>query len=171
MSKNYVIDHDMYLMNHSNGDVLKVTVSGQDHAVKSLRLYRQDGYGNYYFDRHAQMKNREHLATKKDVVRASKEIGAHNTRHAEKWHHEVVPIYNAQHQVMDFKPRLVLKHHKKIQNAKRYLRHLNHHHAAFLFQNSSRSWLMIPLNTLRDWIYEDRNREMVLAHKVHKLAR
>ncbi len=171
MRENYVIDHDMYLMNHSNGDVLKVTVNEKDHSMKNLRLYRQDGYGNYYFDKNAQAKNLNNLATKEDVVKASKEIGAHNTHHADKWHHEVVPVYNTQHKIIDFKPKLDLKHHKKIQNAKRYLRHLNHHHADFLFQLCNRGLLITPLNYVRDLIYEDRNREMVLAHKVHKLAK
>ena len=34
MKDNYTIDHDMYLMNHKNGDVLKVTVDNKDKSVK-----------------------------------------------------------------------------------------------------------------------------------------
>lgn len=43
MKDNYTIDHDMYLMNHKNGDVLKVTVNNKDKSLKNLQLYRQDG--------------------------------------------------------------------------------------------------------------------------------
>ena len=51
MKDNYTIDHDMYLMNHKNGDVLKVTVDNKDKSLKNLQLYRQDGLGNYYYDK------------------------------------------------------------------------------------------------------------------------
>lgn len=78
MKDNYTIDHDMYLMNHKNGDVLKVTVDNKDKSLKNLQLYRQDGLGNYYYDKNSQLKHQDNLATKKDIVKASKEIGAHN---------------------------------------------------------------------------------------------
>lgn len=172
MKGNYVIDHDMYLMNYKNGDVLKITVN-KDHSLKNIQLYRQDGLGNYYLDKHSKLKNLNTVATKKDVVKASKKIGSHNTHHIDKWHHEVIPVYNAQHQITDFKPKLSLEHHARIQNAKRYLHHLDHHHADFLFltDHYNTEFLHHPVNSLRSAIYADRNREMVLAHKVHKLAK
>ena len=110
------------------------------------------------------------MTTKKDIVKASKKIGGHNTHHIDKWHHQVVPIYNAQHQITGFKPKLALEHHARIQNAKRYLRHLDHHHAIYL-STTSRNTLLKPINYLKDAIYADRNKEMVLAHKIHKLSR
>lgn len=159
----------MYLMNHSNGDVLEVTVNDQDHSIKKLTLYRQDGLGNYYFDPNAQLDDQNSLSTKDDVVRASKQIGGHNTHHIDKWHH-TDPIFNAHHQVTGFCEKLELRHHTRIQNAKRYLRHSDHHHADFLFRNNH-GIFMTPFNYLRNAIYQDRNFEMVLAHKVHKLAK
>ena len=170
MKDNYTIDHDMYLMNHKNGDVLKVTVDNKDKSLKNLQLYRQDGLGNYYYDKNSQLKHQDNLATKKDIVKASKEIGAHNTHHIDKWHHKVKPVYNAEHKITDFEPKLALEHHTKIKNAKRYLRHLNHHHADFLFR-ANKGLLRQPLNYLKDAIYTDRNKEMVIAHKVHKIAK
>ncbi|CDI61368.1 hypothetical protein QFX17_07350 [Lactobacillus helveticus] len=167
--KNYTIDHNIYLMNHKNGDVLKVTVNKED-SVKNLQLYRQDGLGNYYLDKNSRLKKQDNLTTKEDIVKASKKIGGHNTHHIDKWHHQVVPIYNAQHQITGFKPKLALKHHARIQNAKRYLRHLDHHHAIYL-STTSRNTLLKPINYLKDAIYADRNKEMVLAHKIHKLSR
>ncbi|EEQ26899.1 hypothetical protein L2302_01580 [Lactobacillus gasseri] len=170
MKDNYTIDHDMYLMNHKNGDVLKVTVDNKDKSLKNLQLYRQDGLGNYYYDKNSQLKHQDNLATKKDIVKASKEIGAHNTHHIDKWHHKVTPVYNAEHKITDFEPKLALEHHAKIKNAKRYLHHLNHHHADFLFL-ANKGLLRQPLNYLKDAIYTDRNKEMVIAHKVHKIAK
>ena len=67
--KNYTIDHDMYLMNYKNGDVLKVTVNKED-SVKNLQLYRQDGLGNYYLDKNSRLKKQDNLTTKKDIVKA-----------------------------------------------------------------------------------------------------
>ncbi len=171
MAKNYPINHDMYFMNHKNGDVLRVTVNRKDHALKSLRLFRQDGLGHYYFDKNAAAKNLDNLKTKKDVIKASKEIGAHNTHHLNKWHHEVFPVYNSQHQIIDFKPKLDLKHRKKIENAKRFLRHSNNDEADFLFELYDKGLLGTYFHQLKDWIYQDRNTEMVIAHKIHKLEK
>ncbi len=171
MAKNYVINHDMYFMNHKNGDVLKVTVKNDDHSVKNLKLYRQDGFGHYYYDQTSQAKNIDHLETKEDVIAASKEIGAHNTHHLGKWHHEVKPVYNNRQNIIDFRPKLALKKHKQIQNAKRFLRHYNQKHAYFLFELSSQGPIASSLSQLRDWIYEDRNKELVLDHKIRKLAK
>lgn len=170
MKENYVIDHNMYLMNHKNGDVLKVTVNPKDHSLKNLQLYRQDGLGNYYYDKHSKLKNLDNLITKQDVIKASKEIGGHNTHHFDKWHHEVTPIYNADHQITGFKPKLNINHHTQVKNAKRYLRHLNHKHTSFLFTKEHSLWKK-PINSLKDAIYTDRNKEIVIAHKVHKLSK
>lgn len=160
----------MYFMNHKNGDVLKVTVNPKDSAVKNLQLYRQDGLGNYYLDKNSRLKKQDNLVTKEDIIRASKKIGGHNTHHIDKWHHSVDPIYNSEHQITGFKPELELKHHDKIKNAKRYLRHLDHNHADFLF-TATKSILWKPINYLKNAIYADRNKEMVLAHKIHKLRK
>ena len=73
--------------------------------------------------------------------------------------------------IIDFEPRIALKHYTHIQNAKRYLRHLNNHHADFLFRRNNKGRLLAPWNYVKDVIYEDRNKEMVLAHKVHKLSK
>ena len=86
-------------------------------------------------------------------------------------HHKVRPVFNADHKIIDFEPRLNLKHHTQVQNAKRYLRHLENHHADFLFRKNNKGRLMAPWNYVKDAIYEDRNKEMVLAHKVHKLTK
>lgn len=74
MKDNYTIDHDMYLMNHKNGDVLKVTVDNKDKSLKNLQLYRQDGLGNYYYDKNSQLKHQDNLATKKTLLRQVKKL-------------------------------------------------------------------------------------------------
>lgn len=170
MKENYVIDHNMYLMNHKNGDVLKVTVNKKNPSLKNLRLYRQDGFGNYYYVKHSKLKNCNNLSTKKDVIKASKEIGGHNTHHIDNWHHKVEPVYNADHKITDFEPKLAIAHHTKVKNAKRYLRHLSHHHANFLFL-ANKGLLKKPYYQLKDAIYTDRNKEVVIAHKLHKVAK
>ncbi len=103
-------------------------------------------------------------------MEAGKKVSRHvaSARH---WHHKVRPIFNADHKIIDFEPRLNLKHHTQVQNAKRYLRHLENHHADFLFRKNNKGRLMAPWNYVKDAIYEDRNKEMVLAHKVHKLTK
>ena len=170
MKENYVIYHNMYLMNYRNGDVLKVTVNQKTHSFKNLRLYRQDGFGNYYYVKHSKLKDCSNLLTKQDVIKASKEIGGHDTHQLNQWHHNVEPVYNSQHSITDFEPKVHIKHHIKVNNAKRYLRHLNHHHANFLFR-ANKGFFRKPYYQLKDAIYTDRNKEIVIAHKVHKLAK
>lgn len=169
-SVNYTKKHHMYLMNHTNGDVIEVKTDKKNKSFKKLRLYRQDGLGNYYLDPHAELKDRNSLATKENIVEAGKKVSRHvaSARH---WHHKVRPVFNADHKIIDFEPRLNLKHHTQVQNAKRYLRHLENHHADFLFRKNNKGRLMAPWNYVKDAIYEDRNKEMVLAHKVHKLTK
>ncbi|WP_297816008.1 hypothetical protein [uncultured Lactobacillus sp.] len=167
---NYTKKHHMYLMNDKNGDVIEVKMDKKNQSFKKLRLYRQDGLGNYYLDPHAELKDRNSLATKENIVEAGKKVSQH-VASAHHWHHKVRPIFNSNHKIIDFEPRLNLKHHTQIQNAKRYLRHLENHHADFLFRKNNRGTLMVPWYYLKDVIYEDRNKEMVLAHKVHKLTK
>ena len=62
--------------------------------------------------------------------------------------------FNADHKIIDFEPRLNLKHHTQVQNAKRYLRHLENHHADFLFRKNNKGRLMAPWNYVKDAIYE-----------------
>ena len=45
---------------------------------------------------------------------------------------------------------VILKHHTQIQNAKRYLRHLENHHADFLFRKNNRGTLKVPWNYLKE---------------------
>lgn len=173
MKDDYANDHEIYLMNHKNGDVLKVTVNDKDkkHESKNIKLYRQDGLGNYYTDKKSQLKGVSNLDTKKDIIAAGKKIGAHNTHHLDKWHHKVSPVYGAGHHVTDFEPKVPITHHTQVKNAKRYLRHLKHDHAAFLFYKHKRGLLRHPWSTLREAILTDRNKEMVIAHKVHKISK
>ncbi|WP_046432943.1 hypothetical protein [Lactobacillus sp. N54.MGS-719] len=169
-SVNYTKKHHMYLMNHVNGDVIEVKMDHKDKSFKKLRLYRQDGLGNYYLDPHAQLEDQNGLATKENIVNAGKKVSQH-IADTKNWHHKVHPIFNADHKIIDFEPRIALKHYTHIQNAKRYLRHLNNHHADFLFRRNNKGRLLAPWNYVKDVIYEDRNKEMVLAHKVHKLSK
>ncbi len=171
MANNYVVNHDMYFMNHKNGDVLKVTVDRKDHSLKNLRLYRQDGFGHYYFDKNAEAKNLDNLKTKEDVIKAGKKIGAHNTHHIEKWHHEVKPVYNSQHKIIDFEPKLNLEHHKQVQNAKRFLHHADDSDVDYLFELYDKGLLGTYFHQIMDWIYRDRNKEVVIAHKIHKVEK
>ena len=143
---------------------------GNTNPFKKIRLYRQDGLGNYYLDPHAEFKDQKSPATKENIVEAGKKVSDHISS-AENWHHKVRPIFNAEHKIVDFEPRLHLEHHTKIQNAKRYLRHLERRHADLIFRKNSKTPLLIPWNYIKDMIYEDRNKEMVLAHKVHKLRK
>ena len=167
---NYTKKHHMYLKNNKNGDVIEVRMDKNNKSFEKLRLYRQDGLGNYYLDPHAELKDRKDLATKENIINAGKKM-SHHVAKVDDWHHKVTPIFNADHKIIDFEPRLNLKHHTQIQNAKRYLRHLENHHADFLFRKNNRGTLKVPWNYLKDVIYEDRNKEMVLAHKVHKLTK
>lgn len=169
-SANYTRKHHMYLMNHKNGDVIEVRMDKKNKTFKKIRLYRQDGLGNYYLDPHAEFKDQKSPATKENIVEAGKKVSDHISS-AENWHHKVRPIFNAEHKIVDFEPRLHLEHHTKIQNAKRYLRHLERRHTDFIFRKNSKTPLLIPWNYIKDMIYEDRNKEMVLAHKVHKLRK
>ncbi len=66
-SVNYTKKHHMYLMNHTNGDVIEVKTDKNNKSFKKLRLYRQDGLGNYYLDPHAELKDRNSLATKENI--------------------------------------------------------------------------------------------------------
>ena len=110
------------------------------------------------------------MATKENIVAAGKKV-SHHISDIKNWHHRVKPVFNADHKIIDFEPRITLKHHEHIQNAKRYLRHLDNHHADFLFRKNNKGRLMAPWNYVKDVIYEDRNKEMVIAHKVHKLSK
>lgn len=157
-------------MNHHNGDVLAITFDKKHHQVEKIKLYRQDGFGHYYYDPKAQVKIPSSLTTKKDAVNATKKVSRHISD-VDRWHHKVTPVYNAQHQIVDFEPKLALRHHTKITNAKRYLTHLNHHHADYLFRKNNDNLLISPVNYVKDFIYADRNKEMVLAHNLHKLSR
>lgn len=168
---NYTRKHHMYLMNHTTGDVIEVRMDKKNKSFKKIRLYRQDGLGNYYLDPHAELKDRNSLATKENIVKAGKKVSRHLSSNINEWHHKVRPVFNADHKIVDFEPRLNLKHRMHIQNAKRYLRHLENHHADFLFRKNNKGRLMAPWNMVKDAIYEDRNKEMVLAHKVHKLSK
>ncbi len=73
-SVNYKKKHHMYLMNHINGDVIEVKMDHKDKSFKKLRLYRQDGLGNYYLDSHAQLDDQNGLATKENIVEAGKKV-------------------------------------------------------------------------------------------------
>ena len=173
MKNDYAKNNEIFLMNHKNGDVLKVTVDDKDkkHDAKNIKLYRQDGLGNYYSDKKAQLKGVRHLETKKDIIKAGREIGAHNTHHLDKWHHKVSPIYSEDHHVTDFEPKVKIAHHTRVKNAKRYLRHLKHHHADLLLYKHKKGVLKHPWATLREAILTDRNKEIVIAHKVHKVSK
>lgn len=162
--------HHMYLMDHVNGNVIEVRMDKKNKTFKKIRLYRQDGLGNYYLDPNAEFKDHGKEATKENIVKAGEKVSQHlaPTKH---WHHKVRPIFNSDHKIIDFEPRLNLKHHTYVQNAKRYLRHLGNHHADFLFAKNSDNSLMAPWNYVKNAIYEDRNKEMVIAHKVHKLTK
>ena len=167
---NYTRKHHMYLMNHTNGDVIEVRMDKKNKSFKKIRLYRQDGLGNYYLDQNAEFKDQKSLATKENIVNAVKKVSNHINK-IEDWHHKVKPIFNADHKIIDFEPRLNIKHYTQIQNAKRYLHHLEKNHVDFLFRKNNKAPLMAPWNYVKDVIYEDRNKEMVLAHKVHKLSK
>lgn len=69
---NYTKKHHMYLMNHVNGDVIEVKMDKNNKSFKKLRLYRQDGLGNYYLDPHAELRDQNSLATKENIVAAGK---------------------------------------------------------------------------------------------------
>ena len=112
---NYTKKHHMYLMNDKNGDVIEVKMDKKNQSFKKLRLYRQDGLGNYYLDPHAELKDRNSLATKENIVEAGKKVSQH-VASAHHWHHKVRPIFNSNHKIIDFEPRLNLKHHTQIQN-------------------------------------------------------
>ena len=58
-SANYTRKHHMYLMNHKNGDVIEVRMDNKNKTFKKIRLYRQDGLGNYYLDPHAEFKDQK----------------------------------------------------------------------------------------------------------------
>lgn len=71
-SANYTRKHHMYLMNHKNGDVIEVRMDKRNKTFKKIRLYRQDGLGNYYLDPHAEFKDQKSPATKENIVEAGK---------------------------------------------------------------------------------------------------
>lgn len=85
---NYTKKHHMYLMNHVNGDVIEVKMDHKDKSFKKLRLYRQDGLGNYYLDPHAQLEDQNGLATKENIVNAGKKVSQH-IADTKNWHHKV----------------------------------------------------------------------------------
>ena len=103
-SVDYTKKHHMYLMNHTNGDVIEVKMDKNNKSFRKLRLYRQDGLGNYYLDPHAELKDRNSLATKENIVEAGKKVSRH-VSNVDDWHHKVTPIFNSDHKIIDFRPR------------------------------------------------------------------
>ena len=57
-------------------------------SFEKLRLYRQDGLGNYYLDPHAELKDRKDLATKENIINAGKKM-SHHVAKVDDWHHKI----------------------------------------------------------------------------------
>ena len=71
--------------------------------------------------------------------------------------------------LLTLSPNLLLEHHAKIKNAKRYLRHLNHHHADFLFL-ANKGLLRQPLKLSQKMRFILTVLKKWSLHKVHKIA-